>query len=390
MITQPLAIVAVLFGIILVALKLVDRFKWAEKMSPVVLVLFLAAVASNTGIIPTDAPVYGSIAGLAVPFAVCLVLFKVNLADILGAGKAMAIAFGIAALGTVVGVVVASVVLDPWIQGILGENSWKIAGPYTGTYIGGSLNFFALWEGLELGDPDLFAAANAVDNITIFPLMATWLLLPSMFGDRFPVADRWSSPAPTKDLEEEKTPSFIPTQIATLSFAALLIMALSTWINTTLIAPHFPQVPTILIVTTLALVFGQFRFINELEGGWELGHLTFYLFFAAVGALINMYSAIILSPVLFVYVTIVMLAHFVVIYGGGRLLKMDVRLLTMASAAAKAGPAVVIALAQTNKGWKQFALPGVLVSLLGYALGNYVGFAVAYLMRAILQGVGTT
>ena len=32
----------------------------------------------------------------------------------------------------------------------------------TSLTVPGSLNFFALWEGLEVGDPDLFAAANAV------------------------------------------------------------------------------------------------------------------------------------------------------------------------------------------------------------------------------------
>ena len=143
MLNDPFVILTVLFGVILFSLKLVDRYRWAEKMSPVMLVLFFAALVSNLGIIPTDAPLYGDMVGFAVPFAVCLVLFKVNLADVRGAGKAMAVAFGIAALGTVLGVLLAGVALDSFVQQILGENSWKIAGPYTGTYIGGSLNFFA-------------------------------------------------------------------------------------------------------------------------------------------------------------------------------------------------------------------------------------------------------
>ena len=37
------------------------------------------------------------------------------------------------------------------------------------------------------------------------------------------------------------------------------------------------------------------------------------------------------------------------------------------------------------KGWKSLALPGVIVALAGYAVGNYVGFATAYLMRLLVS-----
>ena len=109
------------------------------------------------------------------------------------------------------------------------------------------------------------------------------------------------------------------------------------------------------------------------------------LFFAAVGAMIHIYNAVVLSPILFAYVLIVIPVHMVFIYGVGRMLGMDVRVLTVASAAAKAGPPVVLAIAET-RGWKHLELPGVLMGLLGYAVGNYVGFAVAYLMRALVGG----
>ena len=88
---------------------------------------------------------------------------------------------------------------------------------------------------------------------------------------------------------------------------------------------------------------------------------------------------------LFAYVMIVIPIHMAFIYGVGRWLRMDVGLLTIASAAAKAGPPLVLAIAE-SRGWKRFELSGVLVGLLGYAAGNYVGFAVAYLMRSLVGG----
>ncbi len=101
--------------------------------------------------------------------------------------------------------------------------------------------------------------------------------------------------------------------------------------------------------------------------------------------MIDIYNAVVLSPALFAYVMIIMVCHMIVLYGLGRALKLDIAVLTIASVATKAGPALVPAIADT-KGWKSLALPGVIVALLGYAVGNYAGFATAYLMKLLVSG----
>lgn len=391
MIEDPVTVVAVLLGVVFVSVRLTERFAWAARFSTVLWVLSLAALASNAGLIPTDAPVYGGLVGFAVPFAVSLVLMKVSLADVRSAGLAMTVAFAVASLGTVIGVVVASLALEPWLAAILGDESWKIAGPYTGTYIGGSLNFFALWTGLEIGNPDLFAAANAVDNLSVFLVFGIWVAAAGLWRSRFPVADRWrprrgAEPAaepPADAPPADAPPRLVVGHVVTLAFAAVAVMAVSEWAKTALVDPVLPGVPSILLVTTFALLLGQLPAIRRLEGGWEIGNLAFYVFFAAVGAMIHVLNAVRLAPVLFAYVAIIVAAHMVVVYGAGRLLRLDLGVVTIASAAAKTGPPMVIPLAE-QLGWKHLALPGVLMGLLGYAIGNYVGFAVAYLVRALL------
>jgi len=140
-----------------------------------------------------------------------------------------------------------------------------------------------------------------------------------------------------------------------------------------------------LIVTTLALILAQFKPIRRLTGAWELGALAFYLFFAAVGALINFYQAIVLSPILFIYVMIIMVVHFAFLFGVGMMLKMDVAVLTIASVATKGGPAVVAPVAEM-KGWRHLVLPGIIIAMLGYAVGNYIGYVVAQALRIVLGG----
>ncbi len=179
------------------------------------------------------------------------------------------------------------------------------------------------------------------------------------------------------------TPRLVPRHIVTLCFAAVLVMLVSDWAKRELLDPVFPGVPTILLVTTLSLGLGQLGPVRRLEGAWEVGNLAFYLFFAAVGAMIHLLNALRLAPVLFVYVFVIITLHMLVVYGVGRLLRLDVAVITIASTAAKAGPPLVIPMAELQAR-KELALPGVVMGLLGYALGNYVGFAVAHVVRVLL------
>ena len=100
MLQQPLTIISVLLGAIFFSLQMVKRFKWAEKLSAVLWIIFTSALASNLGLIPTNAPIYGELIDFTVPFAVCVILFTVNISDIRRAGRPMLVAFGLASLGT--------------------------------------------------------------------------------------------------------------------------------------------------------------------------------------------------------------------------------------------------------------------------------------------------
>ncbi len=386
MIENSYHLLAVFLGLILLSVWLDSKFGWARKISPVVMILFFAGLISNLGLITDRSQFYDELAGFTVPFAVCLILFSVNLGDLKRSGGPLLAAFAVACFSTVIGVLTAGLLLNSELVKILGAESWKLAGPFTGTYTGGSLNFFAMWDGLEIGNPDLFAAANAVDNLTLFPLFTLWVMVPVWLGKWFPSSPFWGAmDGPDAEAEQKKTekPELHILDVVALSFAAVAIMVLSDLIKIHLIADFMPTFPTILIVTTLALLLAQFKFINRLLGAFELGNLSFFLFFCAVGAMINVKMAIVLSPVLFAYVSIMIVVHIVSIYGIGRLLRLDIRILTIASAAAKSGPPTVVALANVH-GWKHLLLPGVAMGLLGYAVGNYLGFAAAYMMKALL------
>lgn len=388
MLDSDLAIFLLLALIVAASLWLCDRYAWAQKISPLVWILSAAALVSNLGLIPTKSPLYDSVSSFCVPFAVSLVLFEVRLGEVRRLGRPMIVAFLIATVASVLGVAGASLLLASGLETSIGAEHWKIAGPYAGTYVGGSMNFFALWKGLQIGQPSLFAAANAVDSLTILPLMMVWVMAPKWLSSFFPPIQDWSGSAESSDTDQDQdqdqtaTP-LIPTDLAILVALAILVSVLSEWLTTHFIAPSFPDIPSILVLTTLALGLGQLKWVQRRKGAWDLGFLSFYMFFAALGAMIDPVVAIRMAPILFAYVGIVFVVHMLVLFGMGRLMGIDLGALTIASTAVKGGPTLVPSVAQAH-GWKLLTVPGMLLGLLGYAVGNYVGIATASLVRGAL------
>ena len=93
----------------------------------------------------------------------------------------------------------------------------------------------------------------------------------------------------------------------------------------------------------------------------------------------------VLPAVLGAIALIVVGVHFIAMLGIGRLFRLGLAELCIASAVCVGGPASAMALA-TARGYHDRLLPGVAVGLLGYAAGNYLGLAVAGVLRGVLGG----
>jgi len=383
MITDSFEILIVVFGVIATALFLVSRFRIAARISPVLWILFLSALLGNIGVIPTKNSLYHILSDYAVPFAVCQILLHVHLATIKKTGLPMLTAFAIAGLGSLLGCIVAGMVLCGSLNDLLAGEGWKLAGPYIGTYIGGSLNFLSMWKAMEIHDPNVFAAANAVDNLALIPIFMFWVLTAQWFTRWYPKTQVELS---VGSEQAEKSPTRLKlNDLVFLILIALAIMAASGLVKEQILAKWMPKIdiPEILIVTTLALLAGQCKVVRNLQGAKELGDFAFYVFFAAIGAMMDIGKAIDLAPILFLYVGIIVATQVVFVLLVGKVFRIDFRMLAVASIAAKAGPTTVVAYTNT-KNWNELAVPGVAAAVLGYVVGNYVAWGGAYVLKAIV------
>lgn len=394
MISDPLLLGALVASVAALAFWLDWSVPVLSKVGASLLAILLGAILSNAGLVAPDSPVYGTIEGPVTSLAIAWLLLAVDLRDLRRAGPTMLAAFGLAVLGTAVGALLGAFLF----AGFFGENSWRLAGTLTGTYTGGSLNFVAVGRGLDLPD-DLFAGATAADALTTGLWMGATLLLPVWLARYYPTpvprpveeeedgtdaVPEEGPPAPGSHHDADH-PFFLKRGISTLDLSILFATAAVLLVAAEAVGARIPAIPSVLWLTTFALIVGHTPAFRNPRGALQLGTLALHLFFVVIGIRSRVSEILAVGVEVFLLTLLVVGVHGVVIYGLGRLVRLDVGTLSVASQAAVGGPSSALAVA-VGREWKALILPGIIVGLLGYAVGNYLGFGLAWLVRGL--GVG--
>jgi uncharacterized membrane protein len=381
MITEPVGHFFLIAAVVHVALLLQRRFAVFRSLGSALVVIVTGILLSNTGILPGQSPFYDFMTRTGVNIAILLVLLSVDLESLRQAGPRMLAAFGLGALGSIVGAIVAALLFSRQV----GPETWKLTGGFAGTYIGGGVNFAALATAFETSS-DVFTAALASDVILTAAWLAVCLSIPTPVArDRQVVKSAEASDeraaAELVRVERSLYESGQPlTLVHVAGLGAYVLGAL--WL-TQFLSSLFPTVPGVLWLSTLALAAAQVRPLRALPGSAMLGNYMLLLFITCNGARSVVANIMQMGPSIFYFAAFALMVHAVVIFGLGRLLKIDLPSLVVASSANIGSPVSAIAVASA-RGYTDRLLPGVVVGLVGYAIGNYVGVVVGALARRLL------
>ncbi|MGI8437908.1 MAG: DUF819 domain-containing protein [Chthoniobacterales bacterium] len=379
---QPVYVATVLC--LLVALsEWLARRRFFSYLGSALIVILAAAVLANLRLLPSsqDAPpLYDGVFNYLAPLAIFFLLLDVKLKDLRQAGLPMLLMFGIGAVGTMIGSFAGYYLIAPQQHGV--EKAFAVAGMFTGTYIGGSVNLNAVaLQYAVTKSGTQFAAINAADNIITTIWIVATLLLPRLLQARWPRGratgdDAENAAAASVELE-------LPERVSVTHLAILLALGLgSLWVSQ-VISRALPALPYILTLTTLALVLAQLPIVQKLSGAKVLGYFTVLIFLAVVGAYCDLAALIAngsVAGILLAWVTVIVGLHALVIFGVGALLKQDWALIAVASNA-DIGGATSAGVLATAIGRGDLRLPGILAGSLGNALGTYAGFLIAAFLR---------
>ena len=350
-----------------------ERTVIGQKITGTVVVILLAIAAANMGLIPHSAPAYSFIFSYVVPMLIPLFLFQADVRRLAKEASRTTAAFLVATLGTVAGVIVAALLLDLSQLGAASDLAAErreagIVGLFASTYIGGSVNYAALGEITGLSkDASFFSAATAADNLFSAVFLSVIALIP---GAQW-LTRRFIPHTAGNDVVLEK-PDVTPASIVYSLAAAGSIVAVTDLLCWWLDIPSWRYAIMTLITVGIATALPQVRV--WFAGAFEIGVALSFTFFAAIAAGADIRAMISVAPLLIVLVLILLSVHLIVLLAVGRRLGLTIPELLTASNAAILGATTAPAMAAA-KGWHDQVTPGVLVGVIGYALGTFIGTA---------------
>lgn len=355
---------------------------WAEKtkigsrLSGAVVAILTTFVLSNLSIIPASSEVYDTVWSYLVPLAIPTLLFKANLKRIIKEAGPTLIAFTFGGIGTVIGTIISYNIVS------LGEEGWKLAGIFCSTYIGGSMNYVAAAEALQLHSGNLLTAGIAADNLVMTLYFLLLFAIPSIsfLNKRF------------KTHHEDNAQNSNSTQVKSVSDVSeisLTNLAKAFAVSTSICAIGFllQDITGIAgsgilyitaIVVFLATVFPST--IGEIKGADKVGTFLMQIFFAAIGASANIAVVLEFGPVLFLFAAIILLIHLIFLLTAGKIFNLDLAEIVIASNANMGGPTTAAAMAVARK-WENLVIPAILVGTLGYAIATFIGTGIGYWLQ---------
>ncbi|MEM7662116.1 MAG: DUF819 family protein [Pseudomonadota bacterium] len=357
-------LLAALAGLAAVAVAL-EQTQWGKRLSAPVLIIVLAAIAAQLKVLPSAAPLYDQIWSLLVPLAVALFLIKADLFGIVRESGRVLIAFIVGAIGVIAGSLLGAMVFD------LGPNEASLVGVFSATYTGGSLNFAAVAEAVNFRDPDIVASAVAIDNVfgTTFLLLLNGLAGWSAFKRYY----EYRTASLDGELQDTSGVAERSLHVGDV-LTALAIAAAACAAGNMLASLSGISGSQLLFTTAIMVAAATFAapLMSRISGEDAIALGLMYIFFAMIGAGVDIGAMLREAPSLFLFVATILIVHTIVLLGVGKLLKLNYAELIVASIACIMGPPVAAAIAVLF-GWRGLVVPGVMTGVLGYAVGNFIG-----------------
>ncbi len=406
---------AIVFGLLLLLLGLVF---WTEKMPAfktfykyipaLLLCYFLPSIFNSMGIISGDySSLYYVASRYLLPASLILLCISIDFKGIINLGPKALIMFFAATLGIIIGGPIALLVILKFAPNLIHGDAIEVANGLStiaGSWIGGGANQTAMKEIFEVKD-QIFSSMVIVDVI-VANIWMGFLLYGAGISDKLDRKLRADNTA-IKELENkvgdyrssiEKIPT--TTDMFKMMATAFMGVALSHWFSQLIVGALAPYRETlkdlglqsltssffwlIVIATTYGLLLALTKARKfEGVGASRWGSIFIYVLVATIGMKMDL-VAIFSNLGLFAIGIIWMIIHISILLVVAKLIKAPFFFVAVGSQAniggAASAPIVAAAFSPS------LAPVGVLMAVLGYALGTYGAIICAYMMQAVAGG----
>jgi len=371
-----------------VILILSTKYTLIHRIGVVVICYIGGLILGNTGIIPDSISGFqGDLMGAAILLGIPLVLFSENVFKWIKMAKYTFISLMLGILSVVIMVLLGYVLLKDRIPEI-----WKISGMLIGVYTGGTPNLAAIAQGLNVNE-ELYILTHTVD-LAVGAVVLLFLITGaqrffSLYLRPYKSNGNYTGEEGEKTLDEfESYRGFFARETVGDLLKSLVISILifgAGFGMTFLFKGETKDTAAILTVTTLGILLSMIPKVNKLKKSFQLGMYFIYVFCVVVASKADLRE--IFRPDSWQLLWNITLYIILAIPGSlmlhsllSRIFKINVDDFIMTSTALSNSPPFVPVVAAALKN-KEVMVPGMIIGVIGYAIGNYLGVAIAYLLK---------
>ena len=355
------------------------------KIGPVLLLYVLGVILGNIGIRPDGMGTIQEVLSSAmVPLAIPMMLFGCTF-------RLRETRMQLKALLTGLAAVIISVIIGYLIFGKNLEEGTKIGGMLTGVYTGGTINLAALKTMLGVRN-ETYILLNSYDMLVSF-LYLTFLLtigirlfrkfLPFKNEDAADVKNDISD----YEYEGEADYSRIFTRDGMKNAGKLLGITLLICAISAGVALLFPEgafmVVFILMLTTAGIGCSFIKPIHNLPHSYDIGMYFIYIFCIVVASMADLASLDLAGGInLMGYLLLVVFGSLLIQALLARLFRIDADTMAITSVTFINSPPFVPMMAAAMKN-RRVLVTGLTLGIIGYAVGNYLGFLISELLKLL-------
>lgn len=365
-----------------------NKYRWARSIGTVIMAYAVGIIAALIGFLPTGTEpgaealesMQKTLMNVAVPLAIPLMLFNSDFKLwTKSLPKTMAVL-----IGGLVSILIA-VVSGYFIFRNAGIPQFdRVAAMMTGIYTGGTMNFSALGNMLEV-DPSLITLTLTFEEIATLPFIVFIVAGGyKVFRKLLPSKEETERTESEQQIETESFENYKgmlqPKTFGRMMLGFLLslgMLAIGAGLSL-LITGKLNELVVILTITTLAIIASFSPKVRALPKTFELGMFFILIFSVVVASKFDIHaikgSLQILWFIVFVMLTSIVL-HLIIC----KIFKVEGDLFTVGHISLLCSPPFVPPIVEAL-GNRKVLLSGIVIGLAGYAAGNYLGVLIAWLL----------
>ncbi len=381
--TPFLALILLFIFTPVIVIYLEARYSILKKIGAVLICYGVGLVIGNMDILPEGIDsIQNTITEVTIPLALPLILFSI---DVKAWFKMVRSAFTALITGIISVLIVVIGGFFLFRNSI--DNIWQVSGMLVGVYTGGTPNLAAMKTALNVSQ-ELYIMTHTYDLF----MSAVYLVFILSVGQKVFqwFLPKFKAPENTENedainLEEDfesysgifRKKTFFPL----LGALGLSVAILGASYAISLIFPKdYSTAVIILLITSFGIAASFIPKIKAIKKTFQLGMYLILIFSLTVASMADISKLSDISFSLFYYVALAVIGSHIIHIALARIFKVDADTVIISTSALICSPPFVPVVAGALKN-RHVILTGLVVGIAGYAIGNYLGVIVAYLLK---------